>query len=40
VTAREVHAPSGLSDVVDEEEHIESLSDEDEDDFIAEKERC
>jgi Reverse transcriptase (RNA-dependent DNA polymerase) len=37
VTAREVHAPPRLSDVVDEEDHIKSLSDEDEDGFIAEK---
>jgi hypothetical protein len=37
VTAREVHAPPGLSDIVNEEEQIESLSDEDKDEFIAEK---
>jgi hypothetical protein len=35
VTAWEVHAPPGLSNVVDEEEYIENLSNED--DFIAEK---
>jgi hypothetical protein len=40
VTAWEVHAPPRLLDVVDEEEHNESLPDEDEDDHYPTNTHC